>query len=313
MMHQLLARLACIGIWLTMELGRLAVRIVPRRFLHSFSEGVAGLGFYLFRRFRRRSIHNLNLALGERLDAREITRVVQISLRNFFRDFIELGCALEASPGKIREEIPLRGREHLEAALAKGKGVIALSAHLGNFFLVGTRLALEGFPTHVLVNQPQNGPFAQLMDRYRLKVWQKTIHARPRREASRQLLQVLRNNEVAIVIADEYRSGSGVYVPFFGRTVLARRGPATLALRTGAAVVPTYMIRDSAGRLNLVVEPEMELSRSRGTRTEVKENTLRITQWLERVVQSYPDQWNWMNIHWQEGALRELVQKKQEA
>ena len=309
----LFERLAYLGIWLTLELGRLAVKIFPRRLLLSLFEGMADLGFHLFRSFRKRSINNLTVALGERLDAGEIPAIVKRSLRNFFRDFVEIGFALEASREEIRSEIPLRGREHLEAALAGGKGVIALSAHLGNFFLVGTRLAVEGFPAHVLVNQSRNGRFTQLMDRYRLLVWQRTIPARPRRQASQELLQVLRRNELAIVIADEYRSGSGIYVPFFGRIVLSRRGPATLALRSGAAVVPIYMIRDSAGKLTLVIEPEIALLRSGGTKSEVKENTLRITQWLERVVRSYPDQWNWMNIRWQESALGPLVEKKQEA
>ena len=121
---------------------------------------------------------------------------------------------------------------------------------------------------------------------------------------------MLRRNEVAIVIADEYRAGSGIDVPFFGLAVLARRGPATLALRTGAAVVPMYMVRDSAGSLTLVIEPEMELVRSGATQAEVKENTLRMTQWLERVVRAYPDQWNWMNIRWQETAPGALAEKK---
>ena len=306
-------RLAYLGIWLTFELGRLAVKIFSRRFLFSLFDGMADLGFHLFRSFRIRSINNLTLALGEQLDAGEIPAIVQRSLRNFFRDFVEMGFALEASREQIRSGIPLRGREHLEAALTRGKGVIALSAHLGNFFLVGTRLAVEGFPAHVLVNQPHNGRFTQLMDRYRLLVWQRTIHARPRRQASQELLQVLRRNELAIVIADEYRSGSGIYVPFFGRTVLSRRGPATLALRSGAAIVPIYMVRDSSGKLTLVIEPEVALLRSGDTKSEVKENTLRITQWLERVVRSYPDQWNWMNIRWQESQPGPLVEKKQEA
>jgi len=313
MIHWLFERLAYLGTWFTLELGRLAVKIFPRRFLLSLFEGVADLGFYLFRNFRKRSVNNLILALGEQLEPAEIPAIVRRSLRNFFRDFVEIGFALEASREEIRRAIPLRGREHLEAALARGKGVIALSAHLGNFFLVGTRLAVEGFPAHVLVNQPRDGQIGKLMDRYRLRIGQKTIHARPRRLASQELLQLLRRNELAIVIADEYRSGSGIHVPFFGRTVLARRGPATLALRTGAAVVPTYMIRDAGGKLTLVIEPEIALLRTGGTKTEVKENTLRITQRLERVVRSYPDQWNWMNIRWQESALEPFAEKNQEA
>lgn len=311
MIPRLLERLASMGLWLSIELGRLAVRIFPRRYLLSLFDGIADIGFHLFRDFRKRSINNFSSAMGEQLDAGEIAQVVHRSLRNFLRDFVEIGFVLEASREQIRAEISLQGREHLEAALARGKGVIALSAHLGNFFLVGTRLAVEDFPAHVLVNQSQEGGVPKLMDHYRLHIGQKTIHARPRHQAFLELMEVLRRNQIAIVIADEYRSGSGVYVPFFGRTVLARRGPITLALRTGATLVPVYLIREPSGKLRMIIEPEIGLARSGRIQTDVRENTLRITQWLERTVRSYPDQWNWMNVRWQETALP-LVEKKQQ-
>jgi len=200
---------------------------------------------------------------------------------------------------QLRAEIPFIGRQHLDTALAKGNGVIALGAHLGNFFLVGTRLATEGYTTWVMINQPRDSRFTQLMDDYRMKIQQRTIHARPRREALRQLSEVLRRNEIAVVIADEYRGNNGIHVPFFGRTVLARRGPATIALRTEAAVVPVYLVRDKSRGLKMIVEPELELIKTDRGKNAVRENTLRMTRWLETTVRAYPEQWNWMNIHWQ--------------
>jgi KDO2-lipid IV(A) lauroyltransferase len=271
---------------------------------------LADLAFHLFHGFRRRSIANLSLALGTSMNRKEVEAIVQNSLRNFFRDIVEIGIALSITPGEIRAQIPVSGREHLEAALAKGRGVIVLSAHLGNFFLVGTRLGVEDYPVYVLVNPPRDASFRDFLNNYRLRAWQKTIYARPRREASRQLIQILRRNELAIVIADEYRSGSGICVPFFGRTVLARRGPATLALRTGAAVVPIYLRRGPDGNLRLIIEPELDLLRSGRVKADVAENTARMTQWLERVVRSYPGQWNWMNIRWQESSVGEVVEKE---
>jgi KDO2-lipid IV(A) lauroyltransferase len=229
------------------------------------------------------------------------------SLRNFFRASVEIAIFMRVSDEEFRRKIAIEGREYLDAALAKGKGVLILSAHLGNFFLAGSRLAVEGFPIYVLVNQPRDGKFAQLMDDYRLRVRQKTIHARPRRQAFRDLNTVLRNNQIAVIIADEYRHGNGIEVPLFGRTVIARRGPATLALRTGAAVVPASMIRQPDDTLKMVIEPELELDRSGRGKAEIRENTIRITQWLERTVRNYPDQWNWMNIRWCEGQDREPV------
>lgn len=304
-------RAAHIGAWMGFNVGCLAVRIFPRQWLYRLSDTLADFGFYLFRGFRTRSIRNVGLALGERLTTVQIAEIVRKSLRNFFRDFVEILIALTVPAEKLSAEIPIEGRENLDAALSKGNGVIVLGAHLGNFFLVGTRLAIEGYPTWVLINQPRNRQFAKFMDDYRLKVRQKTIHARPRREALRKLNQVLRDNELAIVIADEYRRNNGIHMPFFGRAVLARRGPATLALRTGAAVVPAYLIHDKSQGLKMIVESELDLIRTDKDKAAIRENTLQMTQWLERTVRAYPEQWNWMNIHWQDDQAKAPVVKEQ--
>jgi KDO2-lipid IV(A) lauroyltransferase len=305
-MHRLRDTLAYTAVWLAIELSRLALRIFPRRFFLGLSTGFADLAFHLFSGFRRRSIANLTIALGDAFGATKIRTIARASVRNFFRSAWEAAFAVGQTQQEIRSEIPVVGREHLASALAKGAGVIALSGHLGNFFLVGTRIAYEGYPTQVLINQPKTGTLAEIFDRYRLKVGQKTIHARPRREAFRELTQVLRRNEIAVIIADEYRSGSGVDVPFFGRVVRARRGPATLALRTGAAVVPVYLARGETGELVLTIEPELLLQRTGRTQADVRANTVRLTHWLEQAVRRYPEQWNWMNVHWQEVSPDEL-------
>lgn len=262
------------------------------------SDRLAGMGFHLCRAFRHRSVSNIRMAFGTALDGPTAMRIAQQSLRNFFRSSVEIAVFINASDEEIRTKIVIDGRENLDAALAKGNGVLILSAHLGNFLLVGSRLAVDCLPTHVLVNQPREGQFGQLLDEYRLQIRQKTIHARPRRQALQELHAVLRRNEIAVVIADEYRKGNGVQVPLFGRTVIARRGPVTLALRTGAAVVPACVIRQFDDTLRLIIEPELELDRSGKSKAQIKENTIRITQWLERTVRKYPDQWNWMNVHW---------------
>ena len=294
-----------------MRLAICVVRILPRWLVYFITDSTAIFAFYVFGAFRTRSIKNLTVALGDHASTQRIRQIAQESLKNFFRAFVELPIILAAKTDELRDMVSVLGSDNLDAALAKRNGVVLLSAHLGNFFLLGTRLALSGYSIHVLVNQPRHGRFAQLMDQYRLQVLQTTIHARPRREALKQVVQVLRRNQVAIIIADEYRrSGSGIRVPFFGRSVLARRGPVTLALRTGAAVVPAYVIRERNNRLKLIIEPEVKLIRSERDQSRIGENILRLTEWLENTVRRYPDQWNWMNVRWYDMPNTALLTKK---
>lgn len=299
MIRWLSERLAYWATRIGMRLAVLAVKIIPHWIIYWITDGAATAAFYSFRGFRVRSIANLRTAWGNDLPEAHIRRLAQDSLKSFFRAFIELPIVLAADTAKLRNMISVEGCDNLDAAIAKGSGVVLLSAHLGNFFLLGTRLALDGYDIHVLVNQPRHGRFAELMDQYRLQVLQKTIHARPRREAFKQVVQALRRNEIVIMIADEYRrTGSGVRVPFFGRPVLARRGPVTVALRTRAAIVPAYVIRNPENKLQLIIEPEIELIRSERDKPRIAENISRITAWLEKTVRTHPDQWNWMNIKW---------------
>ena len=71
-----------------------------------------------------------------------------------------------------------------------------------------------------------------------------------------------------------------------------------MAARTGAAIVPACVIRQPDDSLKLIIEPELNLVRSRAGPRESAENVLRMTHWLEKTVRTYPDQWNWMNIRW---------------
>ncbi|HYA29051.1 MAG TPA: lysophospholipid acyltransferase family protein [Acidobacteriota bacterium] len=311
MIRWLTAKVAYLSTWWGLKFGCGVVGAFPNA-VFWLSDRLADVGYHCFGGFRNRSIANLRIALGDQVDRPTIDVIVRRSLQNFFRACVEIAVAIKASDQELRSYIPLVGSENLDAALAKGKGVLALSAHLGNFFLVGSRLAVEGYPAFVVVNQPRDGRFAKLMDDYRLQTRQRTIHARPRRDALRELSTVLRDNHVAVMIADEFRRGNGVEVPFFGGTVIARRGPVTLALRTGAAIVPICLIRHSDNSLALVIEPELELERASKGPEQIKENTIRMTQWLERTVRAHPDQWNWMNIRWWANRKNPLVDHEQE-
>jgi lauroyl/myristoyl acyltransferase len=302
MTRWLVEKIAYAATFIGFKGGRVAVRVLPRHWLFKLADGLATLAFVFSRGYRTRSITNLGAALAGCSASHNASAIVRRTLKNFFRACVEMIIAMESSDEERRAAIPVEGFKHLEAAVAQGKGVIVLSAHLGNFFLVGTRLAVEGYTVHILINQPHDIGFAKLLDDFRSEIKIFTIHARPRREALRALNAVLRLNGIVVMIADEYRKGSGVPTKFFGRTVLARRGPVTIASRTGAALVPACVVRQPDESLRLIIEPEIQLLRPGIRQGESGENARRMTQWVERTVRAHPDQWNWLNIRWWEAA-----------
>lgn len=290
--------------WLRYRIGEFFLRgfirvfpRVPSRLMLAFTAFVSRLTLVLLWKYRRRMEENVAAGMAEAFPtSEERRRLVRSAWDHFARGVYETIAVVHSSPEKVCSAIDVQGEEFLKQALNKGKGVIALSAHLGNFTLIGARLAAAGYPFHVVVKQPRDEGLARVMDHYRTQVGAKTISARPRREAARQILRALRNNEIVLMIADEFKSG-GVEVEFLGRTAPAPRGPVTLAIRSGAAVVPMFMARDRQGRLTLHIWPEIDLIKTGDLQEDVVSNVALFARQLEAMVRRYPDQWNWLGFH----------------
>jgi Kdo2-lipid IVA lauroyltransferase/acyltransferase len=264
--------------------------------LEAFTDFSAKVTFFFLRRYRKRmeeTLSSLNAASGGRAGTNK--DLARRAWRNFGRSAYETARTLYCSKEQIRAMVAIEGEEHLKQALQKGKGVIALSAHLGNFTMIGPRLAAEGYAFSALVKQPRDARFAKLGDEHRMKVGVSTIPAKPRRKSVRYLLNALRKNDVVLLIADEFKGGKFA-VQFLGRTALAPRGPATLALRTGAAIVPMFVTRDDRDQLTLQISPEVEITRTGDPMAATEANVALVSRHLEAMVLRYPDQWSWLGF-----------------
>jgi KDO2-lipid IV(A) lauroyltransferase len=216
---------------------------VHSRVIARVTSFMAWLAFQVMRGYRERMEKNITAALGDEFPSVAARKkMVWQAWRNFARTVLDTTLLMHLSKEKIIATVALEGEDHLRRALEKGKGVLALSAHLGCFTMIGARLAASGYPFSVVVKQPAHKRFAQLTDDYRSQVGIHTISAKPRREAVRGILKALRNNRIVLVIADEFKSGDQL-VDFFGMKMPAPRGPATLALRTGAMTLPMFATR----------------------------------------------------------------------
>lgn len=236
------------------------------------------------------------MAMGKEILTPEARRALVLKVwRNFAHAFFETGAAMFASKKEILSMVRIEGEENLRKALAKRKGVVALSAHLGNFMMIGIGLGAAGYPFNVVVKQPRDQKFARLFDHYRALVRTKTISSRPRREAARQILKALRKNEVVLLVADEFKSG-GVEVEFLGCRVSAQRGPVTLAMRAGSPLLPMFVTRNEKDQLTLHIGSELNLIQTGNIQENVDANVVLFTSQLEAMVRRYPEQWSWLGF-----------------
>lgn len=288
---------------------------IPFRVVERFTTLVAWISFKLMSQYRRRMEENIALTLGKEIPSEaERKDLVWRAWRNFARSVLDTAAIMHHSKARIAGSIRLDGEEHLQSALAKGKGVLALSAHLGGFAMIGARLAAAGYPFSVVVKHPGNERFARLTDDYRAQIGIHTIPAKPRREAVRGILKALRQNHIVMVLADEFKSGY-VMVDFFGMKLPAPRGPATLALRTGAVTLPMFATRERDDSLLLSVGAAIAAVEREDLEASVVATTAVYTSYLEAAIRRYPDQWNWLGLPNRNGKLSraELALRSREA
>lgn len=268
---------------------------IPYRMLVWYTSVCAWLAFVAFWKYRKRMEENLSMAMAKEFPtANDRKGLIWRAWKNFSRGVLETSAVIHFTKEQIVSAVSIEGEDHLKRALARGKGVIGLSAHLGSFTMIGARLAAGGYSFSVVVKQPGDEKFARLIDAYRARIGIKTIPAKPRREAVRGILRALRENGIVLMIADEFKSG-GIMVDFMGQKSPAPRGPATLALRTGAATLPMFATR-RADALLLSIGPEIELIQTPELEDSVAANTALFTRHLEDMIRRYPDQWNWLGF-----------------
>ena len=269
---------------------------IPHRLLVLMTSATVHLTFIILWPYRKLMEENVSMALSdESLSAERKKTVARMAWRNFVQGLYET-AALYTSRDALCARVAIEGEEHLKRALEKGKGVIAFGVHLGNFTMIGPRLAAAGYPFSILVKHPPDERLARLLDGYRAKAGLKTISAKPRTQAARQILGALKRNEVVLMLPDVFKPGS-VNAQFLGSPVYIRRGPVTLALRVGAAVVPMLVTRDADDNLTLRISPEIDLVKTGDAQEDVAANLALFIRHMEAMVRRYPDQWCRLSPH----------------
>jgi Kdo2-lipid IVA lauroyltransferase/acyltransferase len=175
--------------------------------------------------------------------------------------------------------------------------VIFMTAHFGAWELSSFAHAVYGFPLKFLVRPIDNTRVESLISRYRTSSGNVPIQ---RRSAARDVLKALRQNEAVGILFDQNTTRSeGVFAEFFGIPAATTPSIALFALRTGAAVVPGFLIWDKElQKHRLRLDPPLELINTGDIEHDVLENTKLFNKTLESYIRKYPDQWLWIHRRW---------------
>lgn len=272
-----------------------AMRVLPWRPARALGTGMGSAAYRLSPRYRRMADKNLQIAYGSALSAWERRRLTRRVFQNFARaTLIEFLKVPFLTSTEVRAMVPMESLAPMQAALARGKGVIVVSAHLGNWELLARRIAMEGISIKVVTRQSPDPAFNAITNSLRENAGY-TVH--PRGSSPRGLLKHLRDNGVVAILADQ-KADDGVYVPFFGQPAGTVAGPAVLALKTGAALLPLFAPRRPNGTFATLFLPEVDTTATGDTTADVTRIMGDVTAAIESAVRQYPDQWLWLHDRW---------------
>jgi KDO2-lipid IV(A) lauroyltransferase len=201
-------------------------------------------------------------------------------------------------PELLKKRVEFVGRENLEAALAKGKGVILVSAHFGNFPLMLAKLSLEGYKTSGIIRYMRDVQAEKFFMAKRTQVGIKTIYSQPRKACVEGTIRALRNNELVFIPLDQNFGTGGVFVNFFGRKAATATGPVVLALRTKATVLPCFIVRQKDDTHKIILEPVLDLKEGKDYQETIIINIQRLTDIIESYIRKYPAEWGWIHRRW---------------
>jgi Kdo2-lipid IVA lauroyltransferase/acyltransferase len=258
---------------------------------------VIGLTFYAIDGAHRRlAIKQLRAAFPTREPA-ECRAIARATFAHFGRLLVALLRFSTFTPDQMRARVEFEGDDRVRAALAAGKGVIIVTGHFGYWELHGIAHALALPPMSVLARPLDNPLLHALLERARCANGNRVIY---RQGAIRRVLRALAADEaVAFLIDQHIATSEAVKVDFFNRPVATTSAVATLALRTGATLVPAFALPLAGGRYRMIYETPVELPSAEAA-DQVRDLTQRCTDVLEMYVRRHPHLWLWMHRRWRD-------------
>ena len=201
------------------------------------------------------------------------------------------------SKDEILQKVKLKGEEHLLNAIKSNKGVILISAHLGNWEMVAPFLSVHfGARASMVGRQLRVSIVNRLILGLRTRFGATVID---KEDGMSKMMRAIRQGKILGIMLDQgTKSSMGVKVSFFSRDVTATHAAALLAIRCKSPVIPIFCIREANGKFTIVIESPLSLQRTGDLKVDLKTNTQIMLDAIEKAIRAYPEQWFWVHKRW---------------
>ncbi|MGC9158566.1 MAG: lysophospholipid acyltransferase family protein [Terracidiphilus sp.] len=281
--------------WLVLAVAR-TLGWLPRRWARWLAGCLTWGAYRTLGRLRRVGQRNLQQALPE-LSARERERVLRALFRHLGWQLVEFCRMTGYTAANTRGWIRTEGLDRYLAAKARGKGVLVVTGHLGAWELSSFYHSLMGYPMGMVIRRLDNRRLDAFVNRIRCLHGNRVLH---KDDFARGLLTAMRSGgTVGILMDTNMTPPQGVFVKFFGHRACTASGLARVALKTGAAVLPGFMLWEPAERQYVLhFGPELVFEHSQNAAADIVAATQQCTRVIEDWIRRYPDQWLWLHRRW---------------
>ena len=256
-----------------------------------------GLVYNLARGERRKTLASIRTAFPKGFEEVQVRRLAEKVWSNLGRNLFEVVHWMGWTRERITAQVSrARGLEHMDKAMASGRGLFVVTGHLGNWELLGGYLGTK-HKGSALAQKLYDPRFDELVNRFRQEKLGATSMIK-RGVALRGILEALKENRFLLALVDQDTGQDGVFVPFFGKPAWTQSGVARIARKTGAAIIPAFVVRGAGDQYELHMDREIEVPRTSNIEKDVLETVRRYTEAVESYVKAYPDQWMWMHQRW---------------
>lgn len=270
------------------KIGLFLLHRLPSQLSYKFAAFVSDLQYYFSFRDRRAVRKNLKNILPS---ADNISFLTKDVFRNFGRYLIEFFQMKEMVDEQfIKSNVRTEGMGYLDKVLAEGKGGIVVTAHIGNWELGAVLISVLGYPLMAIALPHKERPVNDLFNDQREA---KGVTVVPTNGALRQCIEQLRGNRLLALVADRDFSANGIMMDFLGSKMLVPKGPAMFSLKTGAPILPIFLIRNGDGTFTFSCsQPIYPPGRNRREDdTTMKELMGRYMSVIEKKIRAHPSQW----------------------
>ncbi len=270
--------------------------VMPRQLWLAFCGLLGSIAYYFVKDAREKVIIHLGLAYSGEKSIKEVIALSKQVFKMLGKNAGEILRALRVrTMADLDKILVTHGIENFEAATAKGKGVIFLTCHLGAFDLQITNMSLRGLKPNIIGTALKDERLNELLVQYRNAHGAIAIE---RGKETLRLIKALKTGGSIAILIDQDTNVKSCFVDFFGMKASTPVGAAILALKTGAAVVPTYIYLHDDGKQHMYILPEIPLVNTGDEEKDVVTNTQNYTRFIEEQVRKHPAQWVWMHERW---------------